>query len=156
MNSDIASMLEPLRAPAAVSWWPLAPGWWVLMLLILVAIAFAGFYAWQRYQRGAPLREAKQRLQIIGDATELEPSLRVAALGQLQRQIAIELSDRKVCAGLTGEAWATFLNNLGAEGRRFFTSEHAELGYQKTISERACADAIQTTASWLDSLAVSR
>ncbi|MFT4768733.1 MAG: hypothetical protein ACI8RN_001871, partial [Glaciecola sp.] len=35
METDsIVSMLEPLREPGAVHWWPLAPGWWVLAIMM--------------------------------------------------------------------------------------------------------------------------
>ena len=42
MNPDaIVSLLEPLRSPDAVPFWPPAPGWWVLGLIWLVEVPIA-------------------------------------------------------------------------------------------------------------------
>ncbi|WP_407311107.1 DUF4381 domain-containing protein [Pseudomonas sp. nanlin1] len=64
--------LQPLIAPPAVSAWPPAPGWWVL-LAVLAALAW-GLMRWRR-------RPAKP---VAGAATEqpLDPQ-RVAALAEL-------------------------------------------------------------------------
>ena len=36
MNPEMMlSQLAPLREPMAISWWPLAPGWWIMMALCL-------------------------------------------------------------------------------------------------------------------------
>lgn len=40
--------LEPLIAPPAVSWWPLAPIWWITIAVILFAILAIIFYVYKK------------------------------------------------------------------------------------------------------------
>lgn len=154
--NDIASMLEPLRKPPPVSWWPLAPGWWLLIVLACVLCGVLAHHLWQRYRRGAPLREAQQRLQSLRDDSTLPAAERVAALGQLQRQLAITLSGRDACAGLTGQAWADFLNELGKDRQPLFDADLAQLSYRREVSDKASAQAIEATARWLNTLSTER
>lgn len=120
MNPDLTQTLplHDIHLPTAISWWPLAPGWWYLLalLLSLAALVFAIVH-W--YEKGALKREAKARLNQIAkrynsdnDAVELAQELSI-----LLRRIALSSQDREMVAGLTGEAWLEFLdgcNNSGA------------------------------------------
>lgn len=40
--------LKDLYLPDAISWWPLAPGWWILLALVVIAI-FVVIYAARKY-----------------------------------------------------------------------------------------------------------
>src|SRR5690606_7958549 len=66
--------LEPLIAPAPINWWPPAPGWWLLALLLPVVL-WGAFKLLQRLPRKASTQTA--------DAP-LDP-LRQAALNELER-----------------------------------------------------------------------
>ncbi|WP_439858947.1 DUF4381 domain-containing protein [Pseudomonas sp. MBLB4136] len=65
--------LEPLIAPAPVGWWPPAPGWWLLALLL--PLLFWG------------LVHLLRRLRLRQQAATAEPldPLRQAALAELER-----------------------------------------------------------------------
>jgi hypothetical protein len=70
--------LQPLIEPAPVGLWPLAPGWWLLGALLLV-IAVAALWAWDR--RPAPAPEAE-----VAAPSEGEPAIdpvRLEALAEL-------------------------------------------------------------------------
>lgn len=143
-----AALLEPLRAPAGISWWPPAPGWWFLALLALVGVAFLLRWAWRFHRRGAPLRAARRLLAKI--AADTAPvSERVAALNQLQRQLAIRMAGRAACAGLTGEAWARFLNELADNDNAPFDSSMIELAYRPDLSESQFDALLAATQSWV-------
>jgi hypothetical protein len=66
--------LEPLITPAPIGWWPPAPGWWLLALLLPLVL----WGAWRQLKR---LPTARRR-QVVEQP--LDP-LREAALQELQR-----------------------------------------------------------------------
>ena len=105
--------LRDLHLPDAVGWWPLAPGWW--LLLGLLAVAFA-YFAWRWYRAGvfnAPRRFALRELARV-EADFLEHRDPVALgkqLSELLRRGMLAYAPREEVAGLTGEAWLAWLDN---------------------------------------------
>jgi hypothetical protein len=64
--------LQPLIAPAAIQWWPPAPGWWLLAVLVPLLLS-----ALWRLLRKLPKQRKNQRM-----AMQLDP-LQAAALQEL-------------------------------------------------------------------------
>jgi len=94
-----------------VGWWPLAPGWWALAVLLLAAAVAA--WLWQRSQprrlRRAALRElAKLEATTVGDAALAR------ALEHLVRRYAVARYGREAVAGLSGTRWLDFVVARGA------------------------------------------
>lgn len=153
MNPDaIVDMLEPLRTPGAVGWWPPAPGWWVLAIMGLALVGYALRSLWRFHRRGAPLRAAKAALIVIENAN-LDNLARASALAELQRRLAMRIAGRKACAGLTGERWAAFLNAMTPGKGPYFDALLAELAYQPEIQTHRCEEAHEATRQWLNALA---
>jgi hypothetical protein len=69
--------LQPTIAPPPVSWWPLAPGWWAL--LVLVPLLLWGLWYARRFL-------PQRRQQKIPAEQPLDP-LRQAALAELARLV---------------------------------------------------------------------
>lgn len=152
MEADaIVDMLEPLREPEAVSWWPPAPGWWLLAVLALALMIYGLIRLWRFHQRAAPLRAARREFQSLEDAA-LSDAERAAALGVLQRRLAIGVAGRRACAGLTGQAWADFLNSLAKGREPYFDATLADIAYGAEVSAQDCEDAQEATRRWLREL----
>ncbi|MHA6494440.1 DUF4381 domain-containing protein [Pseudomonas borbori] len=66
--------LEPLIAPAAIGWWPPAPGWWLLAMLLPLLL-------WGLVRL---LKRLPGKRQTVVDEQSLDP-LRLAALSELER-----------------------------------------------------------------------
>ena len=122
MSADPSAFLEMLRdlhLPAAVSWWPPAPGWWLLLGIAL--LAYLGWrYSWyekwfnRRHLPAPPSADvaaleeiARVRAVFVknGDVHEL-----VASLSILLRRVAMEFFSRDKVAALTGESWLKWLD----------------------------------------------
>jgi hypothetical protein len=111
MNSSPLDQLADIHLPASVSWWPLAPGWWLLLSLIL--LAFAGHYVWRKRQaRNHYRRLALRSLQAL--LTEFEqqnnPAQYLQKLSVLLKRSALSAQPRNFNASLKGEDWLAWLD----------------------------------------------
>ncbi|MCB1675836.1 MAG: DUF4381 domain-containing protein, partial [Halioglobus sp.] len=59
---DPLANLHPLREPLAVSWWPPAPGWWLVLALGIGTVLALTALLLRRYRRSRYRRQALQRL----------------------------------------------------------------------------------------------
>lgn len=116
MTPQTASAL-PLRdihLPGAPALWPPAPGWWLLAVLLLVLLAWAGIAAVRRHR----VHQARQRVRnalarIEAGLAQDDGSAALAELSVLLRGQALARFPRAQVAGLTGQAWLQFLDQAG-------------------------------------------
>jgi Domain of unknown function (DUF4381) len=146
MNGDPAdlSKLHDIVIPAAAPWWPPAPGWWVIAIGLLAALAVASLQAWRRHRANAYRREALRELDRLPDATAIMPLLKRAAMTAYGREAV---------ASMSGDAFLAFLDRTG--GTHAFTTGPARLLPGATFAEQSlptAADAAATVAdaaTWL-------
>ena len=113
MNPTQALPLRDIHLPNAISWWPLAPGWWVLLLLAIVTVV--GLYLLiKRITRPAIKKSARAELQhLLDDYAEHNDAQKlVQHLSVLMRRIGISYLPRSEAAGVTGKKWYEQLNTL--------------------------------------------
>jgi len=121
----LAQLRDPL--PPLVSWWPLAPGWWILagLLLGLALLLVLGRLwrrrhrqrAWQRQARAelGNLRVALSAASKLPDTSSKEV---LSAASVLTRRVLLAVLPRARVAALHGDAWLHTLDSL-AGGRQF-------------------------------------
>lgn len=142
VNQDLLSQLAPAHAPAAAPWWPLAPGWWILIAVVLLALLVV---AGLRYRRSLPQqrmrRTALQELDRIG-LEKSDDAAFARALELLLRRYAITRFGRTAIAQLNGEAWLAF---IAAHGATALAAPAGEQFLQLAFGGRGQAD----RAAWL-------
>ncbi len=117
MNPSLLTQLAPDHAPPPLGWWPLAPGWWGLMaLLLLAALALV----WLHRRRQAPSSRRWQRTALRELAVlQTQPGLDDAQLAQglqlLLRRYAVARYGHEAVAALSGEAWIAFVVRRGGQ-----------------------------------------
>jgi len=106
----LLSQLRDIRGLDPVSWWPPAPGWWVL-LGVLIAIAVFVLIRRRRRQPKEPRwqSEALDIVKGLRSGQDAGMKQRASALSGLLRSVAINRYGRDVCAGLEGRRWLTWL-----------------------------------------------
>ena len=109
-NEQILAQLRDIHAPQTLSWWPLAPGWFVMAILGL--IFFIGFiYLYKKHQQKVHRRQTTlQHLQRLRHLDEEHYPLVYQELSTLLRRIALLTHARAQVAHLTGEEWLKFLD----------------------------------------------
>lgn len=105
--------LRDLHLPEDIGLWPLAPGWWILIVLLTLLLVWAGWKAWQTHRHNAArrlamrrLRELEEQYQESGDAVSFAKQL-----SALLRRAMLAYAPRDEVAGLTGEAWLEWLDD---------------------------------------------
>ncbi len=120
--SDPLAALHDIHMPEPVSWWPPAPGWWLLLLFVLLGIAVGVW--WHRRRavvRATPrsvspqavLKAACDKVNALEKALSegVAPEALVGELSILLRRVALGLEpDDPQLAGLSGEAWLAWLD----------------------------------------------
>lgn len=109
---DPLANLHPLREPAAIGWWPPAPGWWLLVALALAIVGIVTYLLWRRHQRNAYRRRALAQLETLRLQFERDGDLRgyIEQLNALLKGVALLAYPRNEIAGQHGETWRNFLN----------------------------------------------
>ncbi|NND66923.1 MAG: DUF4381 domain-containing protein [Halioglobus sp.] len=124
---DPLAQLAPLRQPEQISWWPPAPGWWVLAAVLLALLAFALYRLWQRYQRNAYRRQALRQLALLREEASDSREF-VTALNALLKSTALAAYPRRDIAAQHGARWCTFLND-SLEPEQQFAAEFIDAAY---------------------------
>ena len=105
---DPLAALRPLHTPPPISWWPPAPGWW-LVLLATVALAIIIYRYWRRM---APQRAALHELNLL-NKNKIVSTHPVATLNQLLKRYALVCWPNSTIAPLSGKNWLKFLDANG-------------------------------------------
>ena len=108
---DWLAQLAPAHAPPPIGWWPLAPGWWVLLGLLVAA--GVGLWLWQRRPTGRLRRSGLRELARVERTTVGDAAL-AQALENLLRRYAVARYGREAVAGLSGTRWLAFAIAHGA------------------------------------------
>lgn len=104
--------LRDLHLPVPIDWWPLAPGWWLLIALALFGLGWLLLLAWRTRRFNAPRRYAIRALAEL--EAEYLTNRNPVALGRqvsaLLRRGMLAYAPRHEVAGLTGDSWLKWLD----------------------------------------------
>lgn len=106
--------LADIHLPDVPGMWPLAWGWWVILTLALIGIAYLAREVIKHQRKNLARREALQRLAELKSPDDFNQ------LNLLLRQVAMSYHCREHVAGLTGQSWLLFLDQHLEEKDRGF------------------------------------
>jgi len=123
MPEDPLQQLRDLHLPADPSWWPPAPGWWLLTLVCLAALGWTVVVLRRAWLRRRPRRAARQLLRSLNARHaqgELSAEAYVQQVNELLKRLLVRGLGRSGVAPLQGEAWLRWLD--AEAGSRDFTA----------------------------------
>ena len=111
MNPDLLSQLRDIHGAPPASWWPPAPGWWVLAFLLMVVLTWVGRKLLARYRRH------KRRKSMLAWVDHLnatidpgrEPQAYLSTVNRIFKLVALRAFPAQQCAVMAGSEWAAFL-----------------------------------------------
>ena len=112
--------LRDLHLPEVIGWWPLAPGWWFLIALLVAGLGYLLYQLFTQWRRNAARRIAlKELARIQYDYQNGVDEISLAIeLSELLRRTMLAYAPRNEVAGLTGERWLHWLDR-GLDARPF-------------------------------------
>jgi len=113
--NDPLSQIADIHLPPTISQWPPAYGWWLLVctLLILTILGIRWFLNYRRkrqYKVEATAALAGIQQQFQSDKNSLAA---LEAINSLLKQTCMTHYGRNETAGLSGDAWLSFLDSTG-------------------------------------------
>ena len=151
---DPLANLHPLREPALIGWWPPAPGWWILLALVLLAIAVLGFFAYRHYRANAYRRQACVQLQLLHNKwlSDQDNQDYCVATNALLKSVALRAFPRQDVASRSGENWLNFLNDALASGNASsipFDQSFADAAYRQDASGISPQEIHRSSMAWV-------
>lgn len=146
------AQLRDIHLPEAVSWWPLAPGWYALLIGLVFTLLVFIIWIWHLYNRGRAKRNALVLLknyyhQYKRDGNTQRASARVS---ELLKRVALVYYPRENVASLQGKNWIIFLN---AQAKNIdFTHVQDELlvlPYVPSVPERSLNLFFELSTKWI-------
>jgi len=119
MDPDLLP-LRDIHLPESIGWWPLAPGWWVLIALAFAGLLYLLYRQYLKWRWNAARRIALAELaRIRRDYEQGADALALSkALSELLRRSMLAYAPRGEMAGLTGDRWLNWLDR-GLDDRPF-------------------------------------
>tara|TARA_R110001606_G_scaffold361754_7_gene515366 strand:- start:289275 stop:289739 length:465 start_codon:yes stop_codon:yes gene_type:complete len=109
--------LRDIHLPEAISWWPPAIGWWLLLVLIPLII-FGAWWLYKRLTRNTAVKSAKRLLITIKDDPNSDELQKIQQLSTWLRRVTMSVAPDQRNAGLTGITWLAYLDS-SVEGSPF-------------------------------------
>jgi hypothetical protein len=111
MNPDLMAQLRDIHSAPAVPWWPPAPGWWLVALLVLAVLVWFGRRLLARY------RVYQRRQQMLGWVDHLnatvdphkDPYAYLSTLNRVFKVVALRAFPGQQVAVMAGPQWTEFL-----------------------------------------------
>lgn len=102
-SNDPLAAFKDIQMPEVSTWWPLAWGWWVLILFSLIFLIWLTHFLIKKYRTGIAKKQAIKQIDQLSSADSL------IQLNSLLKRAFLSYYQRDKVAGLHGKQWHRFL-----------------------------------------------
>ncbi|MFA0811958.1 DUF4381 domain-containing protein [Microbulbifer epialgicus] len=107
---ELLAQLHDIQEPPPVSWWPPAPGWWILALLGVICLIGAYLLVWRQRKKAARNRYRVEAITLL-EAVDINRPTATAEMNEILKRVAVTTFGRARCGNLTGSQWLNFLQS---------------------------------------------
>lgn len=113
LNSILEQQLRSLHMPEAVSWWPPAPGWWVLFAALMFLTGFAVLTLYKHIQKNRYRKLARNELEAAYSKWQGsdDNSQYVQLASAVIKRSIIAAGGEVQVASQTGQQWTQTINH---------------------------------------------
>src|SRR5690554_814208 len=104
---DNQAQLQDIVVAPAAHWWPLAPGWYVLIASTLVLIVLSVWALWRALKRRRARRQALWQLSRL----QQQPNVALNDISLLLKQAALAYFPRASISNTDNHAWWQFVQS---------------------------------------------
>ena len=146
-NTEPQLALADIQEPVLNSFWPLAPGWWLLAVLVILVLAYGFRYFWKKWHKALPLRQAKAELSLIKDPTQS------AQLNELLKRLIRCYQPRHQVLSASVRQWQEFLQQ---QVPALPLPDLQKLLYQPQPEQTEFALYLQFATRWLNKVSIKQ
>jgi hypothetical protein len=152
MNPAAALDLRDIHAAPPPTFWPPAPGWWLLAAVLLVTLVILALWTYRRYRMVRQKRQIMLELERLSECYSKDNIQEfISELSTLLRRVALRRYARDRVASLTGPDWLRFLDATGgAGGFENGVGQVLESGpYQPALNEVPAEELLSLVRLWI-------
>jgi hypothetical protein len=145
--TDPLANLRDIHLPEAISWWPMAPGWWVLLILVSLLTGYLCLKLFNRYKKRHYRRQAIVCLQRLDN---LKGQRQLVELFEILKRTAVSAYPDQCPVDLGPTAFIEFLQSTCNEA--IFTEMPGDLEtllYGRAKSVPSSEALIQSAMLWV-------
>ncbi|MEM7360810.1 MAG: DUF4381 domain-containing protein [Pseudomonadota bacterium] len=111
LQQMLQQQLRDVHLPDAVSWWPLAPGWWVAGALLLLILIASGLLLRRHVQRNRYRKTALRELENSFSKWEIDQDTGtyLHRANEVLKRTLLHISPAREIARQSGNAWIELL-----------------------------------------------
>lgn len=171
-TASVDQLLAQLPAaiqPNEISWWPPAPGWIVLTLLILGLLIFFGYRQWQCYRETQIPRLAREQLKLLAKRrrttlakkegtthAQSEAGASVLSIAMLIRWVCKDYFRDNALITTSGDAWLQQLDTLALTKKKTLSGSAGQtllkIYKDAPASDEEVAQLETACSDWLDTV----
>lgn len=111
MENDPLAQLRDIHLPEPISWWPLAPGWWALIILCLALSIWLVSRAVQRWRANLYRRQALQKLTLLNNELSFTNGQKLVMTFEILKQAVNSAYPSQFFSSLELNAFVAFLQS---------------------------------------------
>ena len=108
----LSEQLRDVHLPDAVSWWPLAWGWWVLIILFMLSVGAALFLIVQKYKKNRYRKLATAELNNVFKTwqNDQQTQIYLHRANDILKRVVLQSEQSSLMTTLSGQTWVEQLN----------------------------------------------